>query len=92
MYSKSHISEEAWGTEYDGMMHVTDWLPTIAGAAGIELHGRQAFFFFFFNFMCSTSTGFLRRLLVRFTVSPTEIDAPKTLKVVKVLSADDGPG
>lgn len=39
MYSKSHIPEERWGTEYDGLMHVTDWLPTIAGAAEIELVG-----------------------------------------------------
>ncbi len=38
-YSKSHIPEERWGTEYYGMMHVTDWLPTIATAAGIALDG-----------------------------------------------------
>ncbi|CAM9812549.1 unnamed protein product [Ectocarpus sp. 4 AP-2014] len=39
VYSKSHIPEERWGTEYDGLMHVTDWLPTIAGAAEIDLDG-----------------------------------------------------
>jgi len=39
VYSKSHIPEERWGTEYHGMMHVTDWLPTLASAAGIELDG-----------------------------------------------------
>ncbi|CAN0017610.1 unnamed protein product [Hapterophycus canaliculatus] len=39
MYSKSHIPEDMWGTEYEGMMHVTDWLPTIAAAAGIDLVG-----------------------------------------------------
>ncbi|CAM9770541.1 unnamed protein product, partial [Hapterophycus canaliculatus] len=30
VYSKSHIPEEARGTEYHGLMHVADWLPTIA--------------------------------------------------------------
>eukprot|EP00903_Cladosiphon_okamuranus_P009879 g9384.t1 len=39
LYSTSHIAEERWGTEYDGMMHVTDWLPTLASAAGITLDG-----------------------------------------------------
>jgi len=39
VYSTSHIPEERWGTEYYGMMHVTDWLPTIATAAGIALDG-----------------------------------------------------
>lgn len=40
MYSTSHIPEERWGTEYDGIMHVTDWLPTLASGAGVDLHGR----------------------------------------------------
>lgn len=40
VYSTSHIPEERWGSEYDGLMHVTDWLPTIATAAGVELTGR----------------------------------------------------
>lgn len=39
VYSTSHIPEERRGTTYGGMMHVTDWLPTIATAAGIELNG-----------------------------------------------------
>ena len=39
VYSTSHIPEERSGTEYSGMMHVTDWLPTIASAAGIVLDG-----------------------------------------------------
>ncbi|CAM9251444.1 unnamed protein product [Pylaiella littoralis] len=39
MYSTSHIPEERWGTKYGGIMHVTDWLPTIASGAGIDLHG-----------------------------------------------------
>ncbi|CAN0432448.1 unnamed protein product, partial [Hapterophycus canaliculatus] len=40
VYSPSHIPGELWGTEYDGLMHVTDWLPTLAGAAEVELLGR----------------------------------------------------
>lgn len=40
MYSTSHIPVEAQGTEYPQLMHVTDWLPTIAKAADIELEGR----------------------------------------------------
>ena len=40
VYSKSHIPEEAWGTEYGGLMHVTDWLPTLATAADFEPSGR----------------------------------------------------
>ena len=40
VYSKSHIPEEAWGTEYAEMMHVTDWLPTLASAVDLELTGR----------------------------------------------------
>ncbi|CAN0430889.1 unnamed protein product [Pylaiella littoralis] len=39
VYSTSHIPEERWGTEYDGMMHVTDWLPTIAAGVGMDLDG-----------------------------------------------------
>lgn len=40
VYSPSHIPEELWGTEYHGLMHVTDWLPTLADAANFELLGR----------------------------------------------------
>lgn len=32
VYSKSHIPEQLWGTNYNGLMHVTDWAPTILGA------------------------------------------------------------
>ena len=41
MYSKSHIPVEAQGTEYNELMHVTDWIPTIAKAAGVRLEGRS---------------------------------------------------
>ncbi|CAM9864814.1 unnamed protein product, partial [Hapterophycus canaliculatus] len=44
VYSPSHIPEERWGSEYDGLMHVTDWLPTIAKAAGVELFGSAGRF------------------------------------------------
>lgn len=40
VYSTSHIPVEAQGTAYNEMMHVTDWLPTIAKASGIRLEGR----------------------------------------------------
>eukprot|EP00752_Nemacystus_decipiens_P016039 g14340.t1 len=39
IYSESHIPEGRRGTEYNGLMHVTDWLPTLATAAGLELDG-----------------------------------------------------
>eukprot|EP00752_Nemacystus_decipiens_P014973 g13331.t2 len=39
VYSTSHIPEDRWGTEYGGLMHVTDWLPTLATASGITLDG-----------------------------------------------------
>ncbi|CAM9407888.1 unnamed protein product [Pylaiella littoralis] len=39
IYSTSHIPQGRWGTEYDGLMHVTDWLPTLASGAGIDLGG-----------------------------------------------------
>ncbi|CAM9401472.1 unnamed protein product [Ascophyllum nodosum] len=39
VYSPSHLPEEIWGSEYSGLMHVTDWLPTLASAAKIELNG-----------------------------------------------------
>eukprot|EP00752_Nemacystus_decipiens_P014913 g13276.t1 len=39
IYSESHIPEARRGTEYHGLMHVTDWLPTLASAAGFELEG-----------------------------------------------------
>lgn len=40
MWSKSHIPEELWGTSYDNMMHVTDWVPTLASGLGGEVTGR----------------------------------------------------
>lgn len=39
IYSKSHIPKELWGTTYDNLMHVTDWLPTLTSAAGGEITG-----------------------------------------------------
>ncbi|CAB1107154.1 unnamed protein product [Ectocarpus sp. CCAP 1310/34] len=41
VYSPSHIPDENWGTEYRGLMHVTDWLPTLADAANFELLGSH---------------------------------------------------
>ncbi|CAM9370429.1 unnamed protein product [Ectocarpus sp. 12 AP-2014] len=41
VYSPSHIPEAHWGTEYRGLMHVTDWLPTLADAANFELLGSH---------------------------------------------------
>ena len=40
IWSKSHLPEALWGTSYDHMMHVTDWLPTLVSAAGGEVTGR----------------------------------------------------
>lgn len=40
VYSPSHIPEEIRGTEYRGLMHVADWIPTVAAAAEFELTGR----------------------------------------------------
>lgn len=40
VYSPSHIPEELWGTEYRGLMHVADWIPTVAAAADFGLSGR----------------------------------------------------
>ncbi|CAM9358702.1 unnamed protein product, partial [Ascophyllum nodosum] len=34
IYSKSHLPKESWGTTYDGLMHVSDWVPTLASAVG----------------------------------------------------------
>ncbi|CAM9134617.1 unnamed protein product [Ectocarpus sp. 12 AP-2014] len=39
VYSTSHIPEARRGSEYDGLMHVTDWLPTLAAGAGLEMSG-----------------------------------------------------
>ncbi|CAM9679299.1 unnamed protein product [Scytosiphon promiscuus] len=39
VYSPSHIPEQAWGSEYAGLMHVTDWVPTLASAAETQLTG-----------------------------------------------------
>ncbi|CAM9815485.1 unnamed protein product [Pylaiella littoralis] len=41
VYSRSHIPREVRGTEYRGLMHVTDWIPTVAAAAEIELSGSH---------------------------------------------------
>eukprot|EP00903_Cladosiphon_okamuranus_P015002 g13881.t2 len=41
VYSPSHIPEEQWGQEYAGLMHVTDWLPTIATVADFEPSGSN---------------------------------------------------
>ncbi|CAB1098994.1 unnamed protein product [Ectocarpus sp. CCAP 1310/34] len=41
VYSPSHIPEERRGGQYDGLMHVTDWLPTLTAATGssvVESH------------------------------------------------------
>ena len=40
VYSPSHIPEEQWGREYGGLMHVTDWLPTLATAVNFKPSGR----------------------------------------------------
>ena len=40
IWSKSHLPESLWGTSYDHMMHVTDWLPTLMSAVGGEITGR----------------------------------------------------
>ncbi|CAN0405675.1 unnamed protein product, partial [Ectocarpus sp. 8 AP-2014] len=40
VYSTSHIPEARRGSEYDGLMYVTDWLPTLAAGAGLEISGR----------------------------------------------------
>ena len=46
IWSKSHLPESLWGTSYDHMMHVTDWLPTLMSAVGGELTGRCVIYLF----------------------------------------------
>ncbi len=40
LYSPSHIPEGLWGAQYSHLMHVTDWLPTLAAAADFDPSGR----------------------------------------------------
>ncbi|CAM9152223.1 unnamed protein product [Scytosiphon promiscuus] len=41
VYSKSHIPEEAWGTEYKGMMHVSDWIWRKPTMPTVTTRGRK---------------------------------------------------
>ncbi|CAN0285473.1 unnamed protein product [Ectocarpus fasciculatus] len=41
VYSPSHIPEERRGAQYDGLMHVTDWLPTLTAATGSGVESHQ---------------------------------------------------
>ncbi|CAM9439259.1 unnamed protein product [Discosporangium mesarthrocarpum] len=40
VYSESRIPKEVQGTTYSGLMHVVDWIPTLAGLSRLSLSGK----------------------------------------------------
>lgn len=58
IWSKSHLPESLWGSSYDHMMHVTDWVPTLVSIAGGEVTGRcELYDLFFFGANCIETRG-----------------------------------
>ncbi|CAM9651393.1 unnamed protein product, partial [Discosporangium mesarthrocarpum] len=41
VFSESRMPTQVQGTTYDGLMHVTDWVTTLAGPAGLPLDGNE---------------------------------------------------